>query len=197
MTLFVGGLLGGVLGLGAWMVATAVVDARRTPLVVRVLPYVRDLPRPSSLPAPVSSPNAFTGVFGPALSAGGRAVERVLGGAASVRRRLQRAGLEMDVAQFRVEQVIWGVVAFAIVAVPSALIAAASPERSVPLLIFCGIAFALGVLLRENRLTAQVTKRERLILEEFPTVAELLALAVAAGESPDRCARSRRTAHPR
>ena len=114
MTLFVGGLLGGVLGLGAWMVATAVVDARRTPLLVRVLPYVRDLPHPSSLPALVPSPNAFTGVFGPPLSAGGRAVERVLGGAASVRRRLQRAGLEMDVAQFRVEQVIWGVVTFAI-----------------------------------------------------------------------------------
>jgi tight adherence protein C len=54
----------------------------------------------------------------------------------------------------------------------------------VPLLIFCAIAFALGVLLRENRLTAQVTHRESLILQEFPTVAELLALAVAAGESP-------------
>ena len=53
-----------------------------------------------------------------------------------------------------------------------------------PLLIFCVIAFVLGVLLRENRLTAQVTQRERLILQEFPTVAELLALAVAAGESP-------------
>ena len=53
-----------------------------------------------------------------------------------------------------------------------------------PLLIFCVIAFVLGVLLRENRLTAQVTHRERLILQEFPTVAELLALAVAAGESP-------------
>ena len=53
-----------------------------------------------------------------------------------------------------------------------------------PLLIFCVIAFATGVLLRENRLTAQVAHRERLILQEFPTVAELLALAVAAGESP-------------
>lgn len=45
-------------------------------------------------------------------------------------------------------------------------------------------AFGAGVLLRENRLSAQVTVRERRVLEEFPTVAELLALAVAAGESP-------------
>ena len=184
MTLFVGGLLGAVLGCGLWLVATAVVDARRTPLAVRVLPYLRDLPRPDSLPMPVSSTNAFTGVFGPVLSGAGQLVERVLGGAASVRRRLQRAGLDLDVTQFRVEQVIWGLVAFAIVAVPSALVAASSPERSVPLLIFCLIAFVLGVLVRENRLTAQVARRERQILQEFPTVAELLALAVAAGESP-------------
>ncbi len=44
------------------------------------------------------------------------------------------------------------------------------------------VAFSCGVLLRENRLTAQVTDRERRILAEFPTIAEMLALAVAAGE---------------
>ena len=184
MSLLVGGLLGATLGLGSWLVVTAVLDARRTSLAVRVLPYLRDLPRPDTLPAPVSSSNAFAGVFGPLLSAAAGAVERVLGGADSVRRRLQRAGLETDVGQFRVEQVIWGLVAFAVVAVPSSLIAAASPERAVPLLVFCAIALVLGVLLRENRLTAQVDRRERQILQEFPTVAELLALAVAAGESP-------------
>ncbi len=179
-----GGLLGAAIGIGVWLVATVAVDARRTQLSVRVLPYLRDLPRPSTLPAPASSRNAFAGVFGPMLGSAGRGVERVLGGAASVRRRLVRAGLEMDVAQFRVEQVIWGLVGFTLTAVPSAIVAARSPERSVPLMIFCVVAFAVGVLLRENRLTAQVTQRERLILQEFPTVAELLALAVAAGESP-------------
>ena len=184
MTPAVGALLGTSLGVGLWMVATAVLDARRTSIAVRVLPYLRDLPRPENLPAPPSSTNAFAGVFGPVLSSAARGVERVLGGAHSVRRRLVRAGLEPDVARFRVEQVVWGLVAFAVVAVPSGMVAAASPERSVPLLIFCAIAFAVGVLLRENRLTAQVTRRERLILEEFPTVAELLALSVAAGESP-------------
>ncbi len=180
-----GGLLGAVLGFGLWLTVTAVLDARRTSLAVRVLPYVRDLPRPASLPPPpAAASNAFAGVFGPWLAGAARVVERVLGGSASVRRRLQRAGLEIDVARFRVEQVIWGLVAFTVVAVPSALVAVSSPERAVPLLIFSLIAFALGVLLRENRLTAQVAHRERLILQEFPTVAELLALSVAAGESP-------------
>ena len=52
------------------------------------------------------------------------------------------------------------------------------------MLVLCGIAFLLGALLRDNRLTAQAKERERQMLEEFPAVAELLALAVAAGEGP-------------
>ncbi len=128
----VGGLLGAVLGTGLWLVVSTVLASRRTPLEVRVLPYLRDLPRPASLPAPVAPSGAFSGVFGPPLAAAGSAVERVLGGTASVRRRLQRAGLETDVAQFRVEQVVWGLVAFTVVAVPSALVALRSPERTVP-----------------------------------------------------------------
>jgi len=42
----------------------------------------------------------------------------------------------------------------------------------------------LGVLGRDRWLTRQVTERETRMLEEFPTVAELLALAVTAGEGP-------------
>lgn len=184
MTVLLGGLLGLGAGLGLLVTILALLDARRTPIEVRVLPYLRDLPQPQGLPMPSSRDGAFRGVFGPALAAVAGGVERVLGGAHSVRRRLVRANLDIDLAQFRLEQVLWGLTAFAFVAVPSALVAAASPERALPLLVFCLIAFVLGVLLRENRLSAQVTTRERLILEEFPTVAELLALAVAAGESP-------------
>lgn len=196
MSALVGGLLGLALGIGLLLVGLAVLDARRTPIEVRVLPYLRDLPRPPTLPAPARPGHAFGAVFGPPLAAAGRAVERVLGGATSIRRRLERAGLTPDVAQFRVEQVLWGLAGFTLLAVPSGVVAAASPERAVPLMVVCVIAFALGVLLRENRLTAQVAARERAILQEFPTIAELLSLAVAAGESPvsalDRvCRRSR------
>ena len=51
-------------------------------------------------------------------------------------------------------------------------------------LLLCAVGFASGVLARDNHLSAQVKQRERRILAEFPTIAELLALAVAAGESP-------------
>ena len=53
-----------------------------------------------------------------------------------------------------------------------------------PLAVLCGVAFVIGVLLRENRLTAQVRRHERAVLAELPAVAELMALAVAAGEGP-------------
>jgi tight adherence protein C len=118
------------------------------------------------------------------LLAAARAVERVLGGSSSIERRLVRANLPMTVHDFRVSQVVWGLVGFAGAAVPASLLALRSPERTVPLLLCALLAGVLGVLLRENRLTAQVVRRERAILTEFPTLASLLALAVAAGGSP-------------
>jgi tight adherence protein C len=90
----------------------------------------------------------------------------------------------MTVHDFRVEQVMWGLLALAATAVPAVVVSLRSPGRTVPLLVLCGVAFAFGVLLRENRLTAQVTARERAVMAEFPTLAELLALAVGAGEGP-------------
>jgi tight adherence protein C len=158
---------------------------RHTSLAVRVAPYVRDLPATSTLRSGPSEPTgALPGVFGPVLRCAAALVEQVLGGSSSVARRLERARLPMSVHDFRISQAVWGLVAFLATALPSAVVALNSPERAVPLLIMCLCAFGLGVLLRENRLTAQVARRERRILEEFPTVAELLALAVAAGESP-------------
>jgi tight adherence protein C len=53
-----------------------------------------------------------------------------------------------------------------------------------PLLVLCALGFMGGVVLRDQRLTAQVRRRERAVLLEFPAIAELLALAVAAGEGP-------------
>jgi tight adherence protein C len=179
-----GVVLGAFTGLGVWLVVERLWSARHTSLAVRVTPYLRDVPSTSVRPAPVEPTSAFLAVFGPMLRRAAELVERVLGGSTSIARRLERARLPMTVHEFRISQAVWGLVAFVITAVPSAALALRVPDRAVPLLVMCGCAFALGVLLRENRLTAQVTRRERRILEEFPTIAELLALAVAAGESP-------------
>ncbi len=181
-----GGLLGGALGGGLLLVATRALALRRPQLSTRVLPYVRDLPQMSLRPeSQLQQPrSAVVALFAPSVQSAAETLERILGGASSVRRRLERANLRITVHDFRIEQVMWGLVSFACAATVSLVVALRAPGRTVPLLILCAVAFVLGVLLRENRLTAQVTSRERRMLAEFPTVAEILALAVAAGEGP-------------
>lgn len=176
MTLAQSGLvLGVVAGLGLVAVASRVVAMRRSDVALRVLPYLHDL---SAWEQPRSG---WTRVVVGYLAA---RVENVLGGSASVRRRLERAGLDATVHDFRVEQVVWGLTAFGGAAAFSAVVAVQAPDRVVPLMALCGISFLLGVLVRDNRLSAQVAARDQRVLDEFPTVAELLALAVAAGEGP-------------
>lgn len=180
----VGTLLGAATGGGSWLVIDRLLAGRRTSVAYRVLPFVRDLtPRRAAGP-PAAGASSLRGLGHGALTALGRSVERVLGGSASIQRRLDRANLTMSVHEFRMEQAVWGVVAFGALAVPAGFLAAQHPERGGALLIGCLCALALGVLLRENRLSGQAARRERRVLEELPLVAELLALAVAAGESP-------------
>ena len=183
-----GGLLGGIAGAGVVLVAMRLAVLRRPRLGVRVLPYLRDLPvrdQGPALRAVSSSPaSAATGIFGPPLRSAADLVERVLGGSSSVRRRLERAGLAQTVQDFRTEQVVWGLVGFAAAAALSlirALGGVGSPGSAV---VLCLLGFGCGVFLRDNRLSTQVKNRERQVLTEFPTIAELLALSVAAGESP-------------
>jgi tight adherence protein C len=178
-----GALLGTGVGLGLVMLVSRVLSLRRPRLALRVLPYVRDLPQgPRVLPP--RHTGAFRALVGPALGSAADSLSRVLGGNAAIRRRLERADLPLTVHDFRVEQVLWGLAGFGVAAAASLVVALRAPDRTLPLLVLCAVAFVLGVLLRENRLSAQVTERERRILVEFPTVAELLALAVGAGEGP-------------
>ncbi len=184
-----GGLLGGSFAAGVLLIASRLATLRRPQLAERVLPYVRDLrPLGRSQPtrlAQTSSPvSAATGVFGPLLRSGANTLGKVLGGEVSIRRRLQRAGVDKTVHDFRVEQLVWGLIGFAGASALGVLIALNDPSGAARWLLLSLVAFAMGVILRDNHLTTQAKTRERLILQEFPALAELLALAVAAGEGP-------------
>ncbi len=187
-----GGALGGGAGLGALLIVARLQAARRAHLGLRVVPYLRDVPRLGQTRAPGAatdaggdSPLATAGLlFGPWVRAAADLVERVLGGSASVRRRLDRLGTQRTIHEFRVEQVFWGLGGFGLVALTQGLRALSTPVHPVAALVLCAVGFAAGVLVRDNRLSAQVSRRERQMVVEFPALAELLALAVAAGESP-------------
>jgi tight adherence protein C len=182
-----GALLGAVAGAGLLLVLARLLAMRRADLATRVLPYLRDVPevvQPAGPAADDGPAGVVRSVFGPLLQQAAARLEQVLGGATSVRRRIERAGLDMTVTDFRVEQVVWGLVAFGLAAAVSLLEALREPGDALPLVGLCLLAFVGGVLLRDNRLSARVREHERQVLLEFPVVAELLALSVAAGESP-------------
>jgi tight adherence protein C len=180
-----GGLLGGTAALGLLLAVTRVVSMRRPRLEARVLPYLRDVvPAGAVRSGPTTSGSPLRDLLGPPVTAAAHGIERVLGGAASVRRRLDRAGRDLTVHDFRVEQVRWGIVGFAVAAAWELLSAWRGPTDPIAGLLVCAVGFVLGVLWRDQRLSSEVRRRERAVVAEFPTVAELLALAVAAGEGP-------------
>lgn len=191
-------VIGGVLGLstaiGIWMITVAL-GRRRPRLIDRVDPYLRDLPEAPRMATerPPSSSPASVGwaVFGPSVRAIAGGVERVLGGGGTIRRQLDRSRSRLTLEQFRVQQVLWGLAAFAGTAALGLAYSLVRPAPPVPLLVLCALAFAIGVIARDQQLGRAVRRRERHMLEEFPTIADLFALSVAAGESPvaalERC----------
>src|SRR6266536_3356088 len=91
---------------------------RRAPrLLTRLDPYLRGLePRSTQLleteEAPLVPVPMLDRLLRPILDEGGELVERCLGGAAGVARRLREAGLAENVARFRAEQMLWGLAGF-------------------------------------------------------------------------------------
>jgi tight adherence protein C len=184
----VGMLLGLAAATGLVLVALYAPPFRSVRLVDRLAPYVHDTPPPSRLLGTATEPGmleAVRRVFGPAVAEGARLVDRLVGGRAAVRRRLHALGGESTVEDFRVEQVVWGglgLLAGAVLAAVGALAAGGLNLLSGGLVCVAGLLG--GVLGRDWWLTQQVRRREELLLAEFPVVAELLALAVTAGEGP-------------
>jgi tight adherence protein C len=192
-----GAILGTAFGLSLLLVVRRMPFLRRPPVDERISPYLRDLAWAPAPFTPVESSSPFYAVFRmfePSLRSGASRLERLLGGTASIRRRLARAGIERTVEEFRIEQVLWGAAGFGVALLVSLVALSAGARNPVGLALFCAVAGTLGVLSRDTYLSSQVKRRERRLLAELPTVAELLALAVAAGEGPaaalDRVARS-------
>ncbi|MFP5333882.1 MAG: type II secretion system F family protein [Actinomycetes bacterium] len=180
-----GAALGLVAGLGLWLVLVRLPVMRRPTLDDRLAPYLREVAPPSRLlgRTAVGAPLLLLErLLGPAMTDAARWVERLSGGAASVRRRLDQLGGTRTVESFRAEQVLWGVAGTALGVVAALLLAARGGVAVLPLLGLVVVGAVTGVVARDYQLTRQVRRREERMIAEFPTVAELLALSVSAGE---------------
>ena len=187
-SLTVGAVLGAAFGLGLNLVASRLLVPRKPTLESRIAPYIRDVPTPTRLwtPRPATSNvlAALRAVAVPVLEGAAERLQRVLGGRVSVQRRLDRAGSDLGVEQFRMSQVQWALLGLGMTLALGVLGPARQPGRA-----FSWLLLSLGtaggaVILRDWRLSRDVRRRERLMLAQFPAIADMLALAVAAGEGP-------------
>jgi tight adherence protein C len=180
------GLCGGV---GLLLAIRAAPPMRPVRLADRIAPYLGDAPPPSRLldrPSATSAPFVVVRrLFGPTLGEVVALLDRLVGGTASVRRRLAGLGVATTVEEFRIEQVVWGVAGMvggsALGVFVGVLRGHIGPV--LPVLLASGGLIG-GVLGPDWWLTRSLTRREQAMLAEFPVVADLLALSVVAGESP-------------
>jgi tight adherence protein C len=181
-----GALLGAIGSGGVLLAVAGSPPLRRVRLTQRLAPYLRDAPRRSRLLDEPLHPTLLPGLLpllAPVLVGLARRLDGLVGGTPSVRRRLDRSGNRVTVEQFRIEQVLCAALAaIAMVGVVGLALARGmrvNPVEAVVLTTACATAAALA---RDRALTLAATRREHRMLQEFPTIAELLALAVTAGE---------------
>lgn len=184
--LVAGGLVGALAALGALIAVIASPPMRPVRLDDRLAPYLRDSPRPSRL---LGHPRASGGPVGqllaPIVADAGRWVAKLSGGQGSVRRRLAVLGDHRSVEEFRTEQVLWAALGLAGGLLATGVLALAGGRLSLLSALPLGLGGACaGALARDWWLSQEVARHERSVLAEFPVVAELLALAVTAGEGP-------------
>lgn len=189
---WLGAALGVLAALGALLAVRGAPPMRRLTLVDRLAPYLSDAAAPSRLLAPRQGSGTSLvvarRVLGPVAFDAVRRLDRLLGGAESVRRRLGGLGRREaanTVEEFRIEQVVWGAVGMATgaLSVGAAGLLTGNPDPILVILAAVG-GGVLGVLGRDWWLSRELRHRERSMLAEFPVVADLLALAVTAGEAP-------------
>jgi tight adherence protein C len=180
-----GAVIGLAAGLGLWLVLVRLPAVRRPSLDDRLAPYLREVARPSRLLGTSTAGTPFVvleRLLGPLMADAVRWVERLSGGPGTVRRRLDQLGGDRTVEAFRAEQVLWGVAGTGGGLLGALLLAARGGVPVVPLVGLVLVGGLTGVLARDHLLTRQVRRREERMVAEFPTIAELLALSVSAGE---------------
>ncbi len=181
-----GALIGLLGGLGLVLV-TGWFRSRRITLATRLAPALRARDATSSLLRDQPGRSPFPVVerlLAPWLTDLTTWFERLGSPRAEVRRRLDRAGSAESVDQFRARQVVWTVAGLAAGLLLALLIGASRGFAPLPLALLVLISGACGFALCDQMLSRQIAQREERMVAEFPTIAELLALAVTAGEAP-------------
>ena len=177
-----GAILGLLAAAGALLVASRVPLRRRT-FAARVEPYL-DRPRFVGGRGRPAATQTRTDRLADLAALGAGWLDRLVGGDASVSRRLDQLGGGTS-EEFRISQLTWGGIALG--AVLGLGVVRTSVGAAPPPLLLLALALAAGAaggLTRDRALSRAVAARQAAIVAEFPPVADLLALSVTAGEGP-------------
>ena len=178
----IGGGIGLIGGLGLVLVAAGLARRRLT-LLDRVSPYVRPSVQVSRLLVDGRSRSLGERLVAPIARDLGRAFETIGSTASSVQRRLRQAGSSSTVEVFRVEQVLWSALGAA-VALVVAFAAIARGATAILAVLIVMLGALAGAVARDAALSSAAKRRQIQIAEELPDAADLVALAVGAGEPP-------------
>lgn len=173
-------VIGAVLGLcvagGLWLVCARLLATRRPGMAERIAPYVGSNTVAAAPPS--------RGPMGTLLALAQPSLSALTGSSgSSIGQRLSRAGRAPDLDRFRMEQIAAAGLGFlAGIALGGLAVIRGAPPLGI--VVLGAVGAVLGVLFHDRRLTASAKRRQQRISQQLPTSAELLAFAVAAGESP-------------
>ncbi len=186
------------IGVGLWLVIFRSPPMRATTLAQRIEPQLKSQNLESRLlnlgEHNLSPFGPLERILRPVLRDGMAALGRLNPSPGATARRLAQAGINKSSIDFRAEQLLWAAAGFVVSL--SLAVAGAAAGRFSPLLAAVAVLGSAvgGFMLRDYWLGVQVKRREARMMAEFPSLAELMALAVSAGESAtgalDRVCRS-------
>jgi tight adherence protein C len=170
-------------GLALCLFVLSLPPLRRPTLSSRISPYLRDQESLVDVYAPPTPRSqGFVGLTKSALLTSTLWITSRITTDATLRQRIDRLGGNATLERFRIDQVLSILVGMIVAGGLAGLLSAQrgfSPIVTLVLLISGGIA---GHVFNDWRLSQAIKSHEARVLAEFPTVAELLALSITAGE---------------
>jgi tight adherence protein C len=180
-------LAGGTLGAGLWLTFVRLPVMRQQRFVDRIGPQLKSVDVQSRLlrtgPANITPFGPLERIVRPVLHDAVGWLNRFNPATGVLVKRLAQAGKSQSPLDFRAEQIIWAAAGLVMGAALAVLTAAAGNFNVLLALILALGGAAAGFMLRDYMLTLQISKREARMLAEFPSLADMMALAVSAGES--------------
>ena len=176
-----------LLGAGLWLVLVRLPFMRRPSFADRIEPQLRSVASQSGL---LRDTDGTITLFGPLERILRAVLKDAVGwlgrfnlGTAALTVRLQQAGRNQTALEFRAGQLLWAAGGF-LLAVVAVVLSAAAGRFSLPMALVSVVAVALAAFLfQDYLLSVRIKRREARMLAEFPGLAELMALAVSAGEN--------------